>query len=210
MIDLLDDPFFIEDLRKLQDNYKPINTYQEFVDKLIPDVKEIIELIQESVNHQVKKEDLLSIQIVHLLKCKNYNATSDTNLRGHCDILVKYKTFSWIGEAKIYKSNPWLLKGVSQVLHRYSTGNHNQSHSALIIYIFQKDCLSKMKEWNKYFETYTIEGKHSNRFSIQNITNNIDSDLTFTSVHRHEASGMDFNFLHLPVYLHFDPLDPEL
>jgi hypothetical protein len=177
-------------------------TYDEFIDVFYADIDTIINQIQK--NPELRKndsEDRLTIEIEGLLNTMGYDASHDEKVGGHADLLVKKKTFLWIGEAKIHKSYSYLWQGFNQLTTRYSTGDSSyQKDGGIIIYIrCHRDTKSIMKRWEQELSKKGLEDYSSMECKKRS--------LSFFSTHKHQRSGEAFRVRHMPVMLYFQPQD---
>jgi len=176
-------------------------TYEDFIEVLYKDIDQIILLKQENpeMYRTDPGEDRLTVEIKNALVCKGYNATHETKHGGHTDLLVRRKSYIWIGEAKVHKSYPYLFKGFNQLISRYSTGDFNQQDGGILIYIFKKDSQSIMNKWKDY-----LLSKNPKDCSCVPCE---PRRLGFYSTHTHEKSGLPFRIRHMPLMLYFNPKD---
>ncbi|MFP5270933.1 HEAT repeat domain-containing protein [Coleofasciculus sp.] len=173
--------------------YDFIRGFYEDIDKVIYQIQENPELRQNDT------EDRLTIDIVNQLRNFGYNASHDTKSGGHVDITVRKNGFLWLGEAKIYKDNNYLWEGFLQLTTRYSSGDSNQEHGGLLIYIRDEDASSIMEKWQNYLLEKSLADYSFRHCHIRS--------LAFISTHRYERSGQAFHVRHIPVMLHFAPKD---
>lgn len=180
-------------------NLALVKTYDEFITTLYDDIDEFIGYLEDSRRvTQQDSEDRMTNQIVSNFKTRGYYASHETQVGGHCDILVEHLDFRWIGEAKIHSNYAYLDKGFQQLTTRYTTGKANQNHGGLLVYIKKKNALSIMNRWEK-----EIKSRNSGVTTYKDDCKN----LSFFSKHIHETSGNEYITKHLPVLLHFDPKD---
>ena len=176
-------------------------SYETFISILYDDIDKIVTRMEE--NPELLKndsEDRLTIDIVNQLRAMGYDASHETKIGGHADLVVKklIKNWIWIGEAKIHKDYAWLLKGFNQLTTRYSTGNDNNCQGSLLIYIRNIDAKNVMDTWKKHLE------KNINDIKITPCPNN---RLSFYSTHNHQRTGLEFKVRHIPLVLCFNPQD---
>jgi hypothetical protein len=175
-------------------------TYDEFIKILYEDIDRIINLLQENPElYQNDQEDRLTIEIKNSLCHMGYDASHDTKIGEHADLVVKKKKFLWIGEAKIHSSYPYLWKGFQQLSTRYSIGDFYQKDGGLLIYVKGKDAKNVVQKWQEY-----LTGKKLSDFSIRPCNMR---DICFFSVHKHERSGCNFTIRHMPIMLYFNVQD---
>jgi hypothetical protein len=167
-----------------------------FISRLYQELADILRNIEETANHrQDDSEDRITVDIVMMLRQSGFNATHDTETRGHVDIRVTNKSFVWLGEAKIHSTYDWLLDGLKQLLSRYTTGRENGS--GLLIYICGANAQSVMEKWRGRLEDGSECGLKK--------TEDNDEKLTFWSIHQHTGSGLDIRTKHIGVSLYFKP-----
>jgi hypothetical protein len=136
---------------------------------------------------------------VTILRAMGFNATHDTYVRGHCDIVLEGKNgFLWLAEAKIHRDYAWLLKGLDQLSTRYSTGGPGQDAGTLIIYCKRPRIDKLMVDWQQYLQTHYPKIKMLPCRENPNV---------FVSAHVHIGTGAKFRIRHVPVSLYFDPKD---
>ena len=184
-----------------------VETYDDFISRLYKDIDEIIIDIQSGArylqNPDNKKEDRITMEIVRLLRRSGYDASHDTDHRGHSDLHVKSgltgEDFIWLGEAKIHNSYDYLWEGFNQLTTRYSTGDFNQAEGGMLIYIFRKNTASVMSKWKEHLQT-----KYPEDLQIEDCQRR---SLSFYSSLCHEASGLPFRVRHMPLILYFNPQD---
>jgi len=167
-------------------------------------VERAIDHVAQNLNRtrqhrQHKNEDLLTTDIVTSLKDMGFQASHDTDVGGHCDIVIEGREdFLWLGEAKTHSSYDWLYKGFQQLSTRYSGGMPGQEAGGLIIYCYNKKVLEMMRDW----QTHLIERRDDVKISSCAL-----SKLAFRSTHAHDASGLPYMIRHMPVPLYFEPQD---
>ena len=167
-----------------------------FVSRLYAEIENIVRMLEQTAHlRQDDKEDRITLDVIHLLCQAGYDASHDTDSRGHVDILVRNKTFVWLGEAKIHGSYDWLLDGLKQLQTRYLTGR--EEGSGILIYIKGPNAKKVMDEWRKRL----VAGSECNLKK----TSDEPEKLTFWSVHQHEGSGLDISTKHIGVSLFYKP-----
>lgn len=144
-----------------------------------------------------KNEDSLSDDLVLALRAMSFNASRETKVGGHCDVVVDERAgFLWLGEAKIDTSNSWLFGGFQQLGTRYSTGLPGQDHGGMLIYCKKANALATMTSWRDFLQ--------SKMPGIQ-VQEDASNPLIFSSTHQHQGSGLPFEVRHLPFLIHWDP-----
>jgi hypothetical protein len=148
---------------------------------------------------QHKSEDLLTTDVVTGLVLMGFQASHDTDIGGHCDVVVGGRdNFLWLGEAKTHKDYDWLYKGFQQLCTRYSTGLPGQDIGGMLIYCYNQNALEVMRKWR--------ERLSSERTDLQ-VDDCEGNPLNFRSTHPHDVSGLPYRVRHVPILLYFKPED---
>jgi hypothetical protein len=178
-----------------------VKNYAEFIKVLYEDIDRIIFEMQEDpgLYKSDKQEDRLTVEIKRQLSQMGYNASHDTKVGGHVDLVVRKAEYLWLGEAKVHSSYEYLWQGFQQLTTRYSTGDCNQKDGGLLIYIFANNSKTIMQKWQEYL-LYKNLPNYS--FEVCKIR-----PLAFFSSHKHEKSGESFRVKHMPIMLYFEPQD---
>lgn len=117
---------------------------------LEPDQEKMLSLVNDGIDYvsqlmgrnpelkQEHSEDELTIELIANLSCMGFDASHETKIGGHCDIVIKGDdNFIWLGEAKKFDQDyGWLLAGFQQLNTRYSTGSVGQRNGGIIVYVF--------------------------------------------------------------------------
>jgi hypothetical protein len=178
-----------------------VRNYDEFIEVLYKSIDNIIFRMQESpkLYQSDKQEDRLTVEIKNQLICMGYDASHDTKVGGHVDLVVRKAEYLWIGEAKIHRDYEYLWQGFQQLNTRYSTGDCNQKDGGLLIYIFANNSKGIMQKWQEHLLCKNLPNY---RFELCKTR-----PLTFFSFHTHEKSGEAFRIRHMPIMLYFKPED---
>jgi len=112
---------------------------------------------------------------------------------------VAQQSFVWLGEAKIQRDYDWLLKGLKQLLDRYSTGR--EDGSGLLIYIKGKNANGVLEEWRRRLQA----GGDCGLINTEDIAE--PEKLAFWSIHEHQGSGLEIRTKHIGVSLYHKPTD---
>lgn len=175
--------------------------YNDFIDILYDDIDKTIYQIEENPElRQNDKEDRLTIDIKNQLRCMGYDASHDSKIGGHADLVVRKNNFLWIGEAKIFHGGyDHIWEGFLQLSTRYSTGDSNQKDGGIFIYIRHQNASLILENWKK-------------KLSEKELPNYIcvpckKRRISFFTSHTHEGSGQNFEIRHMPVILYFQPKD---
>lgn len=177
-------------------NTSPIN-YISLVNKAIDYVASEFSLTPKE--RKGRSEDGLTIDAITILKSLGFQASHDTTVGGHCDIVIQEKfDFLWLGEAKIHESYDWLLKGFNQLDTRYATATVNQDHGGLIIYCYNKRVDQVMEKWVSFLE--------KKRPDVTVVKDDHDKSIIY-SRHVHQRTGREYTVRHKIISLYFDPKD---
>ena len=180
-----------------------VSTYKEFVDVLYDDLDRAIRELESNPQlHREDSEDELSGQIISLLKMVGYIASNGTTGGGNKDLTVlgKDSSWSWIGEAKIYRSITDLREGFLQLSTRYRNNDPTNACAGLLAYIFRENPTVLMSEWKAHIESMNLSGFKSSPCTRR-------GSLAFLTVQNHQATGLQLEVRHLGVCLYFMPQD---
>lgn len=178
-------------------------TYEDFVDVLYNDINNIVGKLEE--NPELIKdetEDQTTSRIMQMLWTMQYDATHDTKNGGHCDLLVKKKSFQWIGEAKKHQGATYVFGGFQQLTTRYSTGSYDGCQGAMLIYIRQPNVQAVMKKWADHLKIQI----HQDIDNLQ-CEDFLPNSQSFYSTHLHQRTGLTYKVKHIPLNLYFNPKD---
>ncbi|KAB0598080.1 hypothetical protein K8O84_10595 [Cupriavidus pauculus] len=180
------------------------SSYDQFIELFYQTLDFTIALIEENPQFQQdRSEDELTDQIVRSLKIAGYDVTQGTTGGGNKDITVKWRNpmWSWIGEAKIYKSIASLREGFLQLITRYRTSDPRHTQGGLIAYTFRPKAAQLLKEWMD--EVVTVP--EAEGIKVEQC--NIKRDLAYITIHDHVATGLPCRIRHVSVALYFLPQD---
>ncbi|WP_296253476.1 hypothetical protein [uncultured Stenotrophomonas sp.] len=207
----------VADMRRMHDAHPQIQILLEW-DKLVysgrHEYSDFVSLVERAViwaaaqmSENPKEithldENALTYQLVKALRAIAFDASLDSTVGGHCDLVVRYgDRYLWLGEAKIYKGYTWLTKGYLQLTTRYSTGLEGQDCGALIIYFKSGDMAAVMTEWSA-----RLGSMKSNRNGAPIVVAvNTPPACSVVSTQAHHRSGRDFVVKHLPISIVWDP-----
>lgn len=193
--------------------------HKEFLDLLYDDLDLIISMLSQNkkqyyqgmVNNPSQAEDLINTVICNMLFMRGWQASHDTYINGHADIVVTLpnSTYQWLGEGKILNSNTYLYKGLKQLLYRYSTGQSNQNAGGLITYI--KDGKKNIKEfldaWNDYLNKQEIQNDELPFSPVIRTEPCHQNALAFYTYHTHPSSGLEYSIRHIMIDFRYRPQD---
>ncbi|MCK3514306.1 hypothetical protein MZI55_17305 [Escherichia coli] len=179
------------------------NSYDKFIEMFYIDLEKTIRLIEKNASlMQNDGEDRLSIEIINILIGFGYDSGHDNYINGHSDIVVSFKNYTWIGEAKIHSSYDYLMEGFHQLCSRYSTGSEDDCQGGLIIYVKSNNALDVVEKWKK---TLTSKKDDFEDFYLSDCKTR--EKLSFYSSHKHPKSGLPYKVRHFAVILGFAPKD---
>ncbi|MBO7773437.1 hypothetical protein J6352_10880 [Burkholderia pseudomallei] len=181
-----------------------VKTYDEFIELFYEMLDYAISRLEENPqNHQQDGEDQLTDKLVGLLQMAGYNASHGTTGGGSKDLTVKWLNpeWSWIGEAKLFKSLTDVREGFLQLTTRYRNSNPLYTRGGLIVYTLRQKAALLLKEW--IAEAAKLEGYDN--FRSEDCPRR--PNLAYKTFHDHEASGLPCEIRHIAVVLYFLPKD---
>jgi hypothetical protein len=179
------------------------NSYDEFVETLYDNIdKAIGKLEQNPQFYEEAEEDKITHEIANMLSMAGYDARQGETNGGNIDLTVKgYKSaWSWIGEAKIYKTIDNLREGFLQLSTRYRTASPVHAKAGILAYIKRKDAAGCLKVWLDEISTMGLD-----EFSVAQCGRR--GALSFYTTHKHEASGLPIQVRHSAISLYHLPKD---
>lgn len=184
-------------------------SYDNFKEYVRANLDEAIAKFEQNGNRMnfSLSEDQLTLYLISLFE-KPYlglTASHELNQRGHCDITVKLHKFIWHGEAKKHSSGySYLFKGYSQLTERYSSGTVNSASGGVIIYSQNSLCADVMSNYISYVAKAAPKIHKCKSVQTRQCPEN---PLVYYSSHVHSVSQLDYEVLHYPVNLYFNPQD---
>ena len=192
---------YIPELRNFPERIL-IRTYEEFISVLYKDIDAIVADMEENPElRNGDKEDRLTIEIKSFLKHMGYDASHDSKIGGHADLVVKKNNWLWIGEAKIHSTYDYLFQGFQQLTTRYSIGSHNNCEGGMLIYIHNQSVGKVMSKWKEH-----LEGRKEDVCNLETFECPANP-LSFYSTHSHQRTDQTFKVRHIPFNLYFAPQD---
>ena len=165
-------------------------------------------LLGQAVNHLQKNsknfkyldENGLTAALVGFLRIPGLTVTQESHSNGHVDITIEalYCTPPRVklGEAKIYNGPEYHLKGLEQLIGRYSTGN--EGRGLLISYVRKKDIAELVRKIRNVMDSDLPMNQ-------QNNTRDHILKWSFISIHKH-SSGEDLEVGHIGCNLYIPSL----
>lgn len=210
------DTFSLAELQQFLDSKRNIadavlvQTYEDFVSVLYKDIDDCIREMEagrsiRQLNNDSDKrhgENRLTEDFRMFLIGRGYDAKRETDVNGHCDLIVQDKKYLWLGEAKIHNHYDYLKKGFNQLLTRYSLGVPNANQGGILIYIYNKNAAKVITQWQTHLTNCNLNGFSTNSCNAR-------PQLAFYSTHSHKGSGLPFTVRHMGIVLHFDPQDKK-
>lgn len=197
--------------------------YAEFLDLLYDDIdlgiKELAkyrDVFHKGLkNNSEEAEDLINVIICMFLQGRGWQASHDTSINGHADIVVTlpYEDYHWLGEGKIYGGSSYSTKGFKQLAHRYATGLDGQNAGGLLIYVNSTKYpqLKILNNWKNTLLTMPqIETLDDNTLPLSTASSTspcIKNSLAFYSHHKHALSGLDYDIRHMTIDFRHDTKD---
>lgn len=186
-----------------------VATYEEFVELLYETLDCAISQLQENPqHHQSDDEDALTDKIISLLRMAGYSATHGTSGGGSKDLTVRWRNpqWSWIGEAKKYRSLADVREGFLQLTTRYRNADPLYTQGGLLAYTYRPNAAKLLSEWMSEAANVaeTTEVKLEN-FRVEDCLTR--PKLAYTSYHDHVASGLQCKIRHIAVVLYHHPED---
>ncbi|MBO9697512.1 MAG: hypothetical protein J7499_15065 [Sphingopyxis sp.] len=147
---------------------------------------------------QGRSEDGLTTDVITSLRNMGFQASHDTTVGGHCDIVIEgCNNFLWLGEAKIHRSYDWLLQGFNQLDTRYATASLDQDHGGIIIYCYEGRTDVIIDEWAMRLRQARPD---------VDVTDRASGERFFKSSHLHHRTGRPYSVRHVPIALQWKPL----
>jgi hypothetical protein len=178
-------------------------SYDEFVETLYDNIdKAIGKLEQNPQFYDAVGEDKITHEIANMLSMAGYDARQGETSGGNVDLTVQgYKSaWSWVGEAKIYKTIVDLQQGFLQLATRYRNASPVHAKAGILAYTKRADAAGLLKEWLEEISKMGLPD-----FSVEVCKRR--GGLAFYSSHKHEASGLPIQVRHTAISLYHLPKD---
>lgn len=141
-------------------------------------------------------EDGISHILAYTLTTPEICVTRETNSNGHVDLTVKLVNSSpqriKLGEAKIWDGREYHIKGLDQILNRYTTGR--ECRGFVISYVKIKNIKGLFEDLRNFID----ESKH---FNLEGLCLDHNIRWSFLSRHKH-SSGEIVSICHIGCNLH--------
>lgn len=161
--------------------------------------KAVTHLEKNKIKFKVLNEEGLSAVFAAFLTIPGLSVTQESNSNGHVDLTIEadhcHPVRTKLVEAKIYDGPEYHLKGLRQLIERYSTGR--EGRGLLITYVRNKNISSLvLKLRQKMDKDYPLNQKDK--------TKELGMKWSFLSIHVH-SSGQDVEVSHVGCNLHISP-----
>ena len=182
--------------------WSQVKCNQSLHDVVAVSIDDVFKIISRDLKkYQGMTEDEFTALIIAMLVAQKIDAVDDPMRGGHVDILIKFGSLEWLGEAKLFETdqNSGLAKGMKQLLDRYV--NQYITHGGLLIYTYKGNATQILNNWNNYAEQRNIiEGATCAGCKIA-------PKLAFESKHIGPQSGLEVTIRHSILSLYFSPTD---
>lgn len=134
--------------------------YNELVNRINDDLDVVVGLIESDArDFGSAGEDLLNREIVRLLRARCYTASHDHDEGGHVDVRIASRDgrYSWLAEAKIYRSLSQLDAGMDQLIDRYARGTPGNNRGGFLLYVQRERCTDLLEEWKSFHSAQTVK-----------------------------------------------------
>lgn len=157
----------------------------------------VIHMEKNKKNYQDLNEEGLSAALAGAISMPGLTVTQETNSNGHVDMTIEADHCSpariKLGEAKIYASPSYHIKGIGQLLGRYSTG---REMSGLLINYVRKPDIKGIIEKLKIAMDNQLPEKQTGPCEDHALK------WSFMTTHKH-SSGEEVDLGHIGFNLHF-------
>ena len=121
----------------------------------------VIHLEKNKKNFQALDEEGLSAALAGCLMAQGLTVTQESNSNGHVDLTIEADHCTparvKLGEAKIYSGPSYHIKGISQLLGRYSTGR--EAAGLMISYVRQPNIKGVTEKLKAKMDSQLPEGQ---------------------------------------------------
>lgn len=206
----------------MADSYEEFSAYtHQFIDLAAQRVEQQNHLKFDSGN----AEDGWTSKIMDNIRSAGLNVRAAV-MSGNSDIVIEQNRNRYvvICESKILGSAPGsgsdyandhLFEGVLQLTSRYTTGSYGNDHSILLILCFKPQMKIKLERWKEYFFAKSKEDFCQHEFDglvdfcyeEEHLELGLKNLRGFITTHTHYSSGDSVHIRHVPVCLHFNPID---
>jgi hypothetical protein len=115
-------------------------------------------------------------------------------VNGNVDMVVEYRGYKWLGEAKIAADAQKIFHGYNQLTSRYATGQPNQTSGGMLLYCKHERADVIMNGWRAIMEG-----------AVPGAVADGPTPLSFRSVDARNGAGQPFQIVHLAFPLYHVP-----
>ena len=137
------------------------------------------------LNYSKLDENGLSSVLAASLTTGEISVTQEQNSNGHVDLTIKLNNSSTprtkLGEAKIWRGKEYHIKGLDQLLNRYTTGR--ECRGFVISYVQQKDIKGLFEDLRKHIDS-------EKPFNLEGLCLNHNIKWSFLSNHKHNSGEL--------------------
>lgn len=145
----------------------------------------IAKMEANKLNYETLDENGLSAVLAATLTTGEISVTQEQNSNGHVDLTVKLNNSNpqrvKLGEAKIWRGKEYHVKGLDQLLNRYTTGR--ECRGFVISYV-------KLKDIKGLFESLRKHIDESKPFNLEGVCRNHNIKWSFLSTHKHNTGEL--------------------
>lgn len=160
---------------------------------------QISEIAKHRHNFRESKEDTITSTLTIALTSLGLSAASAV-INGNCDVTVKFDSYLWLGEAKIYTGVAVVWGGYLQLTQRYATALENQNRAGMLLYCQKDSAVDLLAEW---MATLAEQMKSSDIAPGSR-------HLTFLSSDTAQSSGLPIRIIHFAFPLYHNPTEDDL
>lgn len=158
----------------------------------------VAKLESNKLNYKTLDENGLSAVLAATLSTGEISVTQEQHSNGHVDLTVKlnnaFPQRIKLGEAKIWHGKEYHIKGLDQLLNRYTTGR--ECRGFVISYIRLKDIKGLFEDLRKHMN-------ESKPFHLEGLCEDHNIKWSFLSKHKHN-SGELIAVCHIGCNLHIE------
>jgi hypothetical protein len=171
---------------------------KDYLDALARDIQTAVKRLESKASkyHRDDEEKLTGF-IAERLEAQGHQAECEADNNGHVDLKVTKPQLGvlYLAEAKIHTSYPKNVKGMLQLLTRYSSGK--DPLAGFLLYIRSPGAKRIVDTWRSKVRC--------KRLSCTNVTSVLRPGY-FESTHKH-TSGHELSVGHYCVFIHYKPQD---
>jgi hypothetical protein len=148
-------------------------------------IQAISKMEANKLNYTSLDENGLSAVLATSLTTGEISVTQEQNSNGHVDLTVKLNNSSTprtkLGEAKIWRGKEYHVKGLDQLLNRYTTGR--ECRGFVVSYVKQKNIKELFSDLRKHID-------ESKPFNLEGLCLDHNIKWSFLSNHKHNSGEL--------------------